>query len=76
MYALSKNIKNIKKFSMKFSIFTTEKNICILHGQVFIFINQGEGETKSSSLKIGGCDKNEIHQHFLILLQNISFLLV
>ena len=37
MYVLSENIK--KKsffFSMKFSILSSEKNLCILHGQVFI----------------------------------------
>ena len=28
------------KFLMKFSIFTAEKNLCILHGQVFIY-NEG-----------------------------------
>ena len=27
--------KNLKDFLMKFSIFTVEKNRCILHGQVF-----------------------------------------
>ena len=32
----SKNKKNIKFFLMKFSIFTGEKNLCILHGQVFV----------------------------------------
>ena len=35
-YVLSKNIKNIKIFLVKFSIFTAEKNLCILHGQVFV----------------------------------------
>ena len=34
---LSKNIKNIKFFPMKFSIFAFEKkNLCILHGHVFV----------------------------------------
>ena len=32
----SKNKKNIKFLLMKFSIFTGEKNLCILHGQVFV----------------------------------------
>ena len=32
----SKNKKNIKIFLMKFSIFIGEKNLCILHGHVFI----------------------------------------
>ena len=36
IYVLSKNKKNIFKNPMKFSIFTGEKNLCILHGQVFI----------------------------------------
>ena len=36
IYVLSKNKRNIKIFLMKFSIFTDEKNLCILHGQVFI----------------------------------------
>ena len=35
-YVLSKNKKHIKDFLMKFSFFTVEKNLCILHGQVFI----------------------------------------
>ena len=29
-------MKNTKMFPMKISIFTAEKNLCILHGQVFI----------------------------------------
>ena len=33
---LSQNIKSIKIFIMKFSIFTAEKILCILHGQVFV----------------------------------------
>ena len=33
---LSKATKNIKNFPMKFSIFTTEKILCILHGQGFV----------------------------------------
>ena len=33
----AKNIKNINFFFLlKFSIFTAEKNICILHGPVFV----------------------------------------
>ena len=36
MYVLSKSIKIIKIFPMKFSIFTAEKNLCILYGQVFV----------------------------------------
>ena len=36
IYVLSKNKKNIKIFLAKFSFFTTEKNLCILHGQVFV----------------------------------------
>ena len=36
IYVLSKNKKNINFFLMKFSIFTGEKNLCILHGEVFV----------------------------------------
>ena len=36
---LSKNIKNIELFPMKFSFFTAEKKICILHGQVFVMVS-------------------------------------
>ena len=36
MFVLRINIKNIKNFLVKFSIFTAEKNLCILHGHVFI----------------------------------------
>ena len=36
MYVLSKTIKNIIFFFLvKFSFFTAEKNLCILHGKVF-----------------------------------------
>ena len=35
---LCKCIKTIKFFLMNFSIFTAEKNLCILHGQVFVMI--------------------------------------
>ena len=35
---VSKKRKNIKKISMKFSIFTAEKILCILHGQVFVMM--------------------------------------
>ena len=36
IHVLSKNKKNIKKIPMKFSNFTAEKNLCILHiRQVF-----------------------------------------
>ena len=31
-----KNKKNINIFLLKFSIFTAEKNLCILHGHVFV----------------------------------------
>ena len=36
MYVLNKNIKNIKNFPMKLSIFGSEKILHILHGQVFV----------------------------------------
>ena len=37
IYVLSINKKNIKMFPMKFLFFAFEtKNICILHGQVFV----------------------------------------
>ena len=36
IYVLSKNKKNIEIFQMKFSIFIGEKNLYILHGQVFV----------------------------------------
>ena len=36
MYVLSINIKNIKICPMKFLIFTSEKNLYILHRQVFV----------------------------------------
>ena len=39
MYVLSKNIKNIRIFLVKFSFFTAEKkNLCILHRIVFILL--------------------------------------
>ena len=34
MYVLSKNVKNFKFYLMQFSIFTSEKNLCLLHGNV------------------------------------------
>ena len=39
IYVLSKNKKTIKHFLTKFSFFTTEKNLCTLHGQVFVMLN-------------------------------------
>ena len=36
MYVLSKNIENIKFFSGEIFIFTAEKNLCLLHGHVFV----------------------------------------
>ena len=36
IYILSKNIKNIKIFPVKIFSFTTQKNLNILHGQVFV----------------------------------------
>ena len=38
MYVLSKNKKIIISFYLKFFIFTTVKNRCILHGHVFVMI--------------------------------------
>ena len=39
IYVLSKNIKNVNLFPMKYSIiFASEKNLCILHGQVFVML--------------------------------------
>ena len=38
IYVLSKNIKNIIFFPMKFLFFTAEKNLCILHGQGFVVV--------------------------------------
>ena len=38
---MSKNKKNIKVFPMKFSIFDAEKNLCILHGRVFVMTSPG-----------------------------------
>ena len=37
---LAKIRKIFKKNAMKFSIFTGEKNLCILHGQVFIMLQR------------------------------------
>ena len=45
MYVLSKNIKNIKSFLMKFSIFTAEKNLYIARAS---FRNAEHGNTLSS----------------------------
>ena len=36
IYVLSINKKNTKIFPLKFSIFTAEKILCVLHGQVFV----------------------------------------
>ena len=38
IYVLSKNKKNNKNFLLKIFIFCAFKNLCILHGQVFIMI--------------------------------------
>ena len=53
---LSKDIENIKFFLVKFSIFTAEKNLCILHGQVFVMenlkINQNRTALEQSVKKL------------------------
>ena len=38
IYVLSKNKKNIKFFLQKIFFFYSYKNLCILHGQVFVMI--------------------------------------
>ena len=50
IYALSQNKKNINIFLMNFSTFTAEKNLCILHGQVFVMVS-GERTLLTSSLE-------------------------
>ena len=47
MYVLSKIIKNIKIFLVKFSIFTAEKNLCILHWHVFLMRKIGENQIEA-----------------------------
>ena len=38
---LSKNVKKKKKKNpLKFSVFTAEKNVCILHGQVLVMFQE------------------------------------
>ena len=39
---LSNDIENIQIFPIKCSIFTAEKNLCILHGQVFVMLTPYE----------------------------------
>ena len=43
MYVLSKSIENIKKKKSGhfFSFYTAEKNLCILHGRVFVMYRIG-----------------------------------
>ena len=36
IYVLSKNMKIVKTFQLKFVIFTAVKNSCILYGRVFV----------------------------------------
>ena len=47
MYVLSKNKKNIKKILLKILIFYNFKNLCILHGKVFVMAI-GPADRKSS----------------------------
>ena len=42
IYVLSKNKKNIQFFLAKISNFTSEKNPCLLHGQVFVMAKESE----------------------------------
>ena len=44
---VSKHIKNIKVFLVKFSIFSAEKNLCIMHGRVFAILNFDKPSIKS-----------------------------
>ena len=51
IYVLSKNMKSIKIFLMKFSIFTAPKNLCILHWQVFVMDQELLQVTKSKNTR-------------------------
>ena len=52
MYVLSKYIKKIKTFLVKFSNFTVEKNLCILHGRVFVMFLSGINLSSWSSRQL------------------------
>ena len=38
IYCLSKNIQKVKDFLMNLSFFPSKRNVCILHGQVFVMM--------------------------------------
>ena len=57
LYVLSKNKKNIKKILLKFFIFNNFKNICILHGHVFIMQLRGCQLSKTNTCIIFTCIK-------------------
>ena len=38
IYVLSKNKKNIKNFQLKIFSFQSSKNLCLLHGHVFVML--------------------------------------
>ena len=68
MYVLSKHIKNIKKILKKFSIFTAEKILCILHVRVFVM------QVISSFLKGGHyLPKVRTSQKTIEVLSNVYF---
>ena len=39
MYVLSENIQKINIFPIKFSVFTSEQNFCVLHRRVFVMFS-------------------------------------
>ena len=68
MYVLSKHIENIKKILKKFSIFTAEKILCILHVRVFVM------QVNSSFLKDGHyLPKVRTSQKTIEVLSNVYF---
>ena len=61
IYVLSNNKKNIKIFLMKFSIFTGEKNLCILHGQVFEMQTYIQGSLGPLNFSTAASQKQKLH---------------
>ena len=78
---MSKNKKNIKILLMKFLFFTTEKNLCISHGHVFVmhvhtfitcFISYFFGkEAPISCDDTCACNKIRSMVKFSIVVENI-----
>ena len=71
IYVLSKNKKNIKNFPLKIFNFYNFKNLCILHGQVFIMTCKYMCRRATHWFKIGSLKKT-LCGYFVLSLRYVT----